>query len=93
MLGFAQSLDRNPITVFLALLLLYIPLVLEQSRTKLFWHDELFTLYIAQAPSLRAVLHLRKLQADGATLRVLGHFPSAYKSQELYEVTLSPSSL
>ena len=33
---------------------------------------------------------LRKLLADGATLRFLGNFPNSYKDHELYEVTMKP---
>ena len=48
----ADTLEAHPAVAFLALLAVYLPAVLAQSSEHLLWHDELFTLYIAQAPSL-----------------------------------------
>ncbi len=50
---FVSWLETHPGTAFLLLLAVYVPAALAQSSAHLLWHDELFTLYIAQAPSLR----------------------------------------
>lgn len=50
------SLERHPVVACSLLLAVYLPAALAQSSTHLLWHDELFTLYIAQAPSLRQLL-------------------------------------
>ena len=51
----ARTLDRHPALPLLGLCLIYLFAVLAASHAKLLWHDELFTLYIAQAPSLAAM--------------------------------------
>jgi hypothetical protein len=48
--------ERHSGVVFSILVLLFFPLVIVQSRSKLLWHDELFTYYIAQAPNLSTLL-------------------------------------
>jgi hypothetical protein len=48
--------ERHSGVLFSILVLLFLPLVIVQSRSKLLWHDELFTYYIAQAPNLSTLL-------------------------------------
>ncbi len=57
----ASSLEAHPGLAFLFLLAIYIPAALAQSSAHLLWHDELFTLYIAQAHSLRQLFETLRL--------------------------------
>lgn len=51
----AHWLELHPAAAFTALLAVYLPASLAQSSAHLLWHDELFTLYIARARTLRAL--------------------------------------
>lgn len=51
-------LERHPWMLFAIAVLAFLPAVLYSSQKKLLWHDELFTYYIAQAPTMPAMLHL-----------------------------------
>lgn len=53
----AASLESHPLLAYLLLTLLYLLAALYASSQKLLWHDELFTWYIAGAPSLPAMFH------------------------------------
>jgi hypothetical protein len=44
--------ERKPWRAVVLILLIYVPAALEASRNHPLWHDELFTYWIAQAPSL-----------------------------------------
>ena len=50
-----RTLERRRWVLPLILILVYIPGIFFLSQHKALWHDELFTYYIAQAPSLRAM--------------------------------------
>lgn len=52
---FAANADRHPWVLAGLLVAIYLPAAFALSRLKPLWHDELFTYYIAQAPSLRAM--------------------------------------
>ncbi len=49
-------LERNSWILFLIIVVPFLALVIVQSQSKLLWHDELFTYYIAQAPNLSTLL-------------------------------------
>jgi hypothetical protein len=51
-----RFLERHSAVLFSIIVLSFLPLVIIQSRSKLLWHDELFTYYIAQAPNLSTLL-------------------------------------
>ena len=53
-------LDRHPWILFAITILAFLPAVLYSSQKKLLWHDELFTYYIAQAPTMSAMLHMTR---------------------------------
>lgn len=52
----ADTLDRRPILSFGLLMFLIVPCILGDSLDRPLSHDELFTFYISQAPSVSAVL-------------------------------------
>jgi hypothetical protein len=51
--GVTRFFEGHPGLSLLLLVLVYLPAALQASRSTPLWHDELFTYYIAQAPTLR----------------------------------------
>ena len=49
-------MERRPWLAILLLILIYLPAAFEASRNRPLWHDELYTYWIAQAPTFRAML-------------------------------------
>lgn len=47
--------ERHPAWLIAAILALYLPAVLDASRHQLLWHDELYTYYLANAPTAHAM--------------------------------------
>ena len=53
----AAWLELRPGLVLLLLAILYCAWITRHERQSMLWHDELYTFYIAQAPSFRTMLH------------------------------------
>jgi hypothetical protein len=53
--------EAHPPAIMALIVLLYLPAVLYASSIKPLWHDELYTLWIAQAPSLRSMWDLARV--------------------------------
>ena len=51
----SAALERSPWIAFALIFLIYVPYALETSRHRPLWHDELFTYWISQAPTLAAM--------------------------------------
>ena len=56
LLRMASVLDARPFLSLILLLAIFLPAELQHSLNKPLWHDELFTFYISQTPSLRVLL-------------------------------------
>jgi len=54
--GFSMFLERHPWISFAFVLVCVLPEILYSSQLKLLWHDELFTYYIAKAPTLSTLI-------------------------------------
>ncbi len=65
-------LERSPWLGFPLIILVYLPYALETSRHRPLWHDELFTFWIAQAPTLATMwTDLRTLDLNPPLVYVL----------------------
>ncbi len=51
-----DALERRPWLAILLFIVIYLPSAFEASHTRLLWHDEIYTYWIAQAPTFRAML-------------------------------------
>jgi hypothetical protein len=61
LLRLATRFESKPLLAFALLAAIYLVASMGHSLARPLWHDELFTLYIAQAPSLSALLHDTRL--------------------------------
>ncbi|MEO6924795.1 MAG: glycosyltransferase family 39 protein, partial [Bryocella sp.] len=52
----AEFFEAHPVLSFSLIVILFVPDVLGRSLVKPLWHDELFTYYISQSPSLSVLL-------------------------------------
>ncbi|WP_160115003.1 glycosyltransferase family 39 protein [Bryocella elongata] len=52
----AHWCERHPGWLIAVIFLLYVPAVLDASRHKPLWHDELYTYFLANAPTVKAML-------------------------------------
>ena len=52
----ADWCEQHPAWLIAAIVILYVPAVLDASRHKPLWHDELYTYFLANAPDLRTML-------------------------------------
>ena len=65
-------MERHAWIVVLVLLLIYVPAVLDASRGKPLWHDELYTWYTSQAPTFGDMWHdLRRYDLNPPLIFVL----------------------
>lgn len=61
LLRIARWADDHPALSFLALLIVVIPAALRHSNNRALWHDELFTFYISQKPTIAEMLRANRL--------------------------------